>query len=803
MFKNYLKVSFKNLLNHKLYSAINLLGMAIGFACSLLIGLFVFDELSYDRQFDAADRIYRVSRNFFPGTSFESLEATNAPQVAGLMKDTYPEVEQATRFINVPVLLRRDDLAFYEDNFIFADAAFFDIFSLEWLQGDPMQALTEIYTIVLTESAAKKYFGNENPLGQTLSLENEFPLRVTGVIRDLPANTHLIGDAFVSMDSVQIYGAETALDQWGNNNFHTYVRLREGADIGVVERQFADFRNRYMQEDPQNPSSALLAMNLRDIHLRSLQDYDLSPKGSLVMVVSFSIIALGIILLACINFMNLSTARYTQRAREVGMRKVLGAERGQIIRQFLGESILLAVLALVLALALVELLLPAFTVFLGRELALDLLGNPTLVPGLFCFAAVVGIIAGSYPAFFLSAFRPSRVLRGDLSRSGTGRLFRNFLVVFQFSVAITLLIATTVVYLQMNLASVVTSGLAKDQIVILSGSRSEGLGAQWDTMKQELLRHREITHVTASDQTPFGPLDKAGPLRLNLDDPERFSMPRMMVDYDFFATYDIGLVAGRTFDPARNDRFTPTNTTGGYILNTAAVREFGLQPDEVIGTTIEFLFRQGPVIGVVEDANFESVRDVILPMLFSLSREGDPAPLIASIRLTGNNLEETLQYVDDTWRKFMPEYPVQRRFLNEDFEALYKSERRQGGLFAYFAQLAIGIACLGLYGLSIFNTEQRRSEIGVRKVLGGSVWSIVLLLTNDFSKLVLLSNLIAWPVAYFVMNRWLENFAYRIDLTPLIFIGSGLIALCIAWVTVGSTAAKAASAKPVLALRYE
>jgi putative ABC transport system permease protein len=277
----------------------------------------------------------------------------------------------------------------------------------------------------------------------------------------------------------------------------------------------------------------------------------------------------------------------------------------------------------------------------------------------------------------------------------------------------------------------------------------------------------------------------------------------MMVDYDFFATYDIGLVAGRTFDPARNDRFSATNTTGGYILNMAAVREFGLQPDEVIGTTIEFLFRQGPVIGVVEDANFESVRNTIQPMLFSLPREGDPAPLIATIRLTGNKLGETLQYVDETWRKFMPEYPVQRHFLNEDFEALYKNEQRQGDLFGYFAQLAISIACLGLYGLSVFNTERRRREIGVRKVMGGSVWSIVLLLTNDFSKLVLLSNLIAWPVAYFAMNRWLENFAYRIDLTPLIFIGSGLIALCIAWVTVGGTAAKAASAKPVLALRYE
>jgi putative ABC transport system permease protein len=805
MFKNYLKIAVKSLYKHRLQSAINILGMTVGLSCCLLISLFVIDELGYDAFFPNADRIYRVSRDTFVGTSYESREATNAPQVAALLEENFTEVEIATRVNNMPVLIKRDDNVYYENNFLYADNNFFDIFAFNWVQGSPAQALAEPFSIVLTESVAGKYFNGENPLGQVLTLDNNFALRVTGVIADLPANTHLRSEAFISIETLaSTAGTENALDQWGNNNFHTYIRLAPGVDIGNIESRFADFVERFMGGAEGSQGLEMAAINIRDIHLHSEKDYELKPGGSMAAVFSFSIIALCIVLIAGINFMNLSTARYTQRAREVGLRKTLGAVRGQLVQQFMSESMLLILLSVLLALVLTEFLLPAFSTFTGKALSLEVLYSPGMIAALAAFVVGTGLFTGSYPAFFLSSIQPARVLKGNFSRRFSGVMFRNALVILQFAIAIVLLVATSVVYLQMQYANSQARGFDRDRIVVLTGSQSRGVGTQWETMKQRLLEHPGISAITASDQVPLNTVDRTGPITIAGNTEEGRIIPRMHVDYGFFQTYGIDVVAGRDFMADRNDamRQVGGNVTRSYMINETAATEFGWTVEEAVGQQIAYLFVPGTVVGVVRDSYFESVKDAIKPMVYFLPPADDPLPL-ASIRLTGTDLSNTLVFIDDTWREFMPDYPLQRRFLAQDFNTLYQSEQQQGELFRYFSLLAVFIACFGLLGLATFVAERRTKEIGVRKVLGGSVWSIVLLLTNDFSKLVLISNVIAWPVAYFVMNQWLANFAYRIDLSPLIFIGSGLIALCIAWVTVGGTAAKAASQKPVLALRYE
>jgi putative ABC transport system permease protein len=808
MLGNYLKLSLRNLLKYKLYSIINVLGLAVGFTCFILIALFVRDELGFDRFHPGFERSYRLSIDFTDGPT----TATNAFFAIPLFRENLPEIELAGRLIaqNTPVQ-RRSEL-FNEAGFRLVDPEIFELFSFTWLQGDPASALSAPHTLVLTESIALKYFGSEDPVGQTLLVNRDYPMTVTGVIRDLPGNTHLEADLFTSIDSgIAMYGAETMARPFDS---HSYVRLQPGVAIGDVSERFTDLLNDRMQPFFQNRFT-VTAKNISAIHFNSAEQKELSAvPGSLGLVLTFGVIAVGILCIASINFMNLSTARSSLRAKEVGMRKSISAARGQLVAQFLGESALLSLLAMVCALVLVELLLPAFSTFVGKNLAYPLTDNPLQAIGLLVLGLVVGLAAGSYPALFLSAFEPARVMQGHVDRGRAGLLFRNVLVVLQFSISISLIVAAAVIYAQLDYARNLELGYDKEQVVILNGSSTEKLGAQWPALKQQLLSNPGVLQVSASMMVP-GVLNDW----VNTIWPEGseagVDMAFVGVDFDYFDTYDIGLVAGRTFDENLDtDRLrfpSAGNPTGGgvaYVLNARAARELGWSPDEALGKTLAWSAENGvsgPVIGVVEDVYYESVRNAQKPLLYLVTSHqfGALSWNYAALRLSGEESEATLRFIDDTWTAFMPGQPVSRSFLDQNLDAMYQAEDQQGQLFSYFSMLAILIACFGLYGLASFNVERRTKEIGVRKVMGGSVWSIVLLLTNDFSRLVLLANLIAWPIAYFAMERWLENFAYRIDLTPLVFIGSGLIALCIAWVTVGGTAAKAASAKPVLALRYE
>ena len=821
MFRNYLTIAIRNLVSHRLYSAINILGLAIGLACVILISLFVRYETSYDKHWAKADQIYRVARTFKRQSgNADLLLATNAPQTGPLLKADFPELEQVVRVWGYRLLLGRDDLAFYETGIKFTDPEIFEVFDIPLLQGDHATALNEPFSIILSEESARKYFGDEDPMGQSLMLENQMPMKVTGIMQDLPGNTHLQIDMLASLNSMAVVFGDGFLENWGSNNFHTYVLTPENYNIADFEAQLPDFLTRHIAEDA-NDWTEFPVQKLTDIHLTSNRDNEQKANGSKTGVYTFSAIALFILMIACFNFMNLSTARSAQRAREVGMRKVMGAGRRQLIGQFLGESVLLSLLAMILAIALVELSLPWFSSFIGQDLVFNYLGNPGELALMVALALLVGFFAGSYPAFFLSAFRPATVLRGDITRGSKGALFRKVLVIVQFAISIALVIATGVVFTQMKYASDLNLGLDKEQIVVLRGAPSTGFGPSYDAMKQEFLKHPNIVSVTGANLMPSDQNTNSHGVRAEGDDPEGRGMPYLSVDYDFFETFGIDVIAGRAFSVDRGtDIWIPTSeenpkTSASFMLNKLAARQLGWTPDEALGKWFEVAEEEefkksarGPIIGVVDDIYFSSIREAVKPMYYRVMNASDPEGQFPNfgkmaIKFEAGSVTQVMDVIESTWKTYLPAVPINRSFVDDNFAALYQSEEQQGQLFTIFAVLAVFIACLGLYGLAAFTTEQRTKEIGIRKVMGGSVKDIVLLLTRDFSKLVLLSNVLAWPAAWFLMNRWLETFAYRIDLSPLPFAGAALSALVIAWLTVGGLAAKAAWGKPALALRYE
>lgn len=704
----------------------------------------------------------------------------------------------------------------HEDAFRYADASFFDIFALEWIAGDPARALAEPGTVVLTQSAAERYFGAGSPMGQTLLLENRWPLTVTGVIRDFPNDTHLSGNVIASFD----VGAKLLDWDYGTNwsfwNFHTYVRLKPAARIESIERGFEDFVARHKRLG--DGVSSMTATKLTDIHLDP-RPVELRTPGSMTSVRTFAAIAFCILLIACVNFTNLSTARGAQRAREVGVRKALGAGRAQLVAQFLGEALLYTFGSLLVAIALVELMLPAFNAFLDTPLAIDYFGDVPLMVTLVLLVPLVSLLAGAYPAVYLSAFDPSRVLKGDVTRGKSGARLRSGLVVAQFAISISLLIVTAIVYQQTSFARSLDRGFDIAPIVVLTGSATEGLGTRWAELKARLEAHPQITHVIGGSMMPGGAGDRS--IRVEGGDPAGRLMPGKGVDFGFFETYGIEIVAGRTFSAERGtDRFVvPTvaepRSTAAYVLNELAARDLGWTPEEAVGKWLEldmsanFSFvARGPVVGVVNNTYIDSVREPQRPIVYFVSPEvyaygSTPSFFDASLRLTGNDVAATLDFIDAAWRELVPDQPIAREALDARFEALYRNEERQAGVFGAFALLAILVACLGLVGLASFTTQQRTKEIGIRKILGGSVVDVLALLTAQFSKLVLMANLIAWPVAYWLMRDWLSSFAYRVDMSPLVFIGSALTALGLAWLTVAVIAARAAAAKPIKALRYE
>jgi putative ABC transport system permease protein len=806
MLKNYILVALHHLLKQKLYTLINVVGLAVGLACFILISLFVRHELAYDQHWANADRIYRVERDFLDTDVSKAAYLASMPPVgAAQLKEEFPDIEQTARILNFGSTVRADDGSLHFERYaVQADNSLFEIFDFDWLRGDPRTALAEPRSVVLTRSLAQKYFGTVDPLGQTLTLEGVGPHKVTGVIEDVQDDTHLRFSMLSSLPPQP--------DTWSFNAFYTYVQLRPGASPDKLRRGSDGFFERRFQQG-SSKFTRFDVVPVRDIHLYSHKEAELSPPGSAAAVRTFAAIAVFILLLACINFMNLATARATQRAKEIGVRKVVGAERGQIVAQFLAESVLVAGVALVGALALVELALPAFNAFLQTSIELHYLDSPGAVTALVALTLVTGLLAGSYPAFYLAAFEPGKVLKGDATRGGGAAAFRRGLVVAQFAISIGLLIATGVVYEQTQFARHVDLGFDKDRIVIAESTSLAGLGKQWEALKREWLANPDITAVTASQYVPGQEnTDALGFIAEGAGPETGAGITELYVDYGFFETYGIEVLAGRTFaeqygtDRANFSRAAPR--AGTYVIGERLASRWGWTPQEAVGKWLQVADSpqtRGPIVGVVKDLHFESIRSEIEPTVYLIAPEGMPFETLraASIKVSGRNLAATLDYIDKAWAQFNPDQTVRRRFLDDDFEALYGAERREAQMLSLFAALAIGIACLGLFGLASFTTERRTKEIGIRKTIGGGVADIVLMFCAEFGRLVLAANLVAWPVAYIAMQRWLSTFAYRGDLSPWIFVASALAALAIACVTVGAVAARAASTKPARALRYE
>lgn len=808
MFKNYLKIAFRNLLRYKIYSMINISGLTIGMACSVLILLFVKDELSYDTFHDNADRIYRLTRTEKLGDKTFAV-ANTASAMGPTMQQDYSAVEKVVRFwrLRSDVMLRFEEKKFHEHGFYFADGAVFDVFTFPLKSGDPRKALKDPYTMVITEEMAEKYFGDADPIGKVISLDNSLDFKVTGVLHKIPRNSHFNFNFLASMASFEELAPHyfRNLGVWFNKGFYTYLLLQENTDISGLENQFPAFVEKYMAESFSvvTNSSYEVDLNLEpltDIYLRSNLQSQLEPVSDMRYVYIFSGIAFIILLIACINFMNLATARSTRRAREVGVRKVLGAFRPQLITQFVCESTFLSIIALSLALGMVDVLLPFFNNLAGKALTMGYFSNTFTGIATIGIALFVGLLAGSYPSFFLSAFHPVKVLSG-LSKSGSPSqpLLRKALVVFQFAVSIALIVCTAIISNQLNFIQNKKLGFDKEQLVVMP-IKSGNMRRSYETIKSELLQYPNLLGVTAASGLPGQRLPADSyPVFLEGKDGENWVIQTTMVDHDFVETMGIKLTAGRDFS-----KEFPTDASSGFILNETAVKALGW--DEPLGKKITWEGdgpngkKEGQVIAVVEDYHYQSLHQIIEPLILHIKPNRFST---IAVRIQAANVTETLAFLKDTWSKFDPQNAFEYSFLDEDLTNKYRSEIKLGKIFTYFSSLAIFIACLGLFGLASFTAEQRTKEVGIRKVLGATVANVTSLLSKDFIKLVLLANLIAWPIAWNVMNLWLEDFAYRTHIGWWVFVMSGGLALVITLLTVSWQAIKVAIANPVKSLRYE
>ena len=809
MLKNYVLIAYRTLLKHRFYSALNVLGLAIGLAVCLLIFLFVQDERSYDRHFAEADTIYRV-RALFEAQQVHSEEARVAYPAAPLLKKDFAEVVRAVRLIGIDQapLFVQGERRFYEPHFFFADSNFFEVFDVPFVRGDPATALQAPSSIVLTESSARKYFDDADPLGQTLSYEDRADFTVSAVIEDLPHNTHFNFEMLASHGSmVPAYGEDImqGLGSWGWPSTFTYLQLTPEADAVALEAKLPEF----MERNEGQEELSLFLQPLQDIHLRSHLELEMQPNGDIAQVYTFSAIALLILLIACINFMNLATARATLRAKEVGMRKVVGARRGQIVRQFLGQSLLMTFVALGIALLLVQAALPVFNDFLVKDLAVGYFDTALMLPGLLALGLVVGVGAGLYPAFYLSGAKIQTVLRGKAAAGLRGGMVRKTLVVTQFMISIVLLVATGLVYAQMQYARNLPLGYDKDQMVIVSGFDRVDNDA-YETLRNQLLAHTAILEATRSSLVPTDNLFAGTGFRLpgQAEDDEPLFYRINPVNHEFFDAFGIEMVAGRAFSRAYStDQISQpseddSTRAGAIILNESAAAKAGWQPDEALGKTLRLADITFTVVGVAKDIYFSSVHHAIEPLVYFVGSGGRDN---LAIKVSTTDLPATLAYIDQTWAEVVPTYPITRTFLDDRFNALYLQEARTGTVITYFSLFAVLIACLGLLGLAAFTTEQRTKEIGVRKVMGASVGNIVILLSKEFTMLVGVAFVVAVPIAYFLMDRWLQAFAYRLDIVQAwwIFAAAGVAALLIAWLTVSYQSTRAALTNPVKALRYE
>ena len=801
MFKNYFKIAWRSLSKSKGFTAINILGFALGLAACLLIVFYVVDELSYDQYNEYADRIYRVNEDLKLGDN-KVQYAVAMPPLAETLKRDFPDVENAARIKKASISVKKGNQYLIENNAVFADPEVFDVFTLPLIYGDKTSVLTQPNTVVISASAARKYFNKTDVVGQILILPRYNDLKITGVMQDMPQQSHFRADFLIAMVS----WPDSRADEWLRSDYNTYVLLQKGANYRNLEAQFPALLKKYSTEQMQKAVGnnidefekkgnyfRLSLMPLTDIHLHSNMTGDLGVNGTVQYVYIFAVTALLILLIACVNFTNLSTACSSNRAREVGVRKVVGSSRKSLIAQFLLESVVVTFIAAIIALIIVFISLPFFNQLSGKNILINADFFLRLIPVLLSGILIIGLIAGLYPAFFLSSFQPVNVLKGKIQTGFKDSGLRSFLIVFQFSISIFLIINTLVIYHQLKYIQTRDVGFNRNQVLVLQNAFELGNHAQ--TFKEEVKQLPGVINVTLTGFLPTsGNRNTSVYCKDATNDPKKSIFPQSWrVDEDYIQTLGMNIVKGRNFSS-----LLPTDSNA-LIINETAAKFLGFA--DPINKTLYKTdgVKAYTIIGVVKDFNFTSLRENVTPVVMTLNADNGSL----AIRVQGKNISALLTQLENKWNGLAPAGNFQYSFMDTDFEAIYRSEQRMGQIFLLFTTLAISIACLGLFGLSAYAAEQRNKEIGIRKVLGASIQSITTMLSKDFIKLVFLAILIASPIAWYATHQWLQNFAYRIDIDWWMFAVAGLGAIFIAMLTISFQAIKAALANPVKSLRTE
>jgi putative ABC transport system permease protein len=794
MIKSNIKIAVRSLLKHKAFSFINITGLAVGISACFLIFLYVSFETSYDNFHSKADRIYRVVADVKTPTETIESAAVTSPVAINLKRD-FPEIEDAVRIAPEELLVKKDNVKFQEKKAVLADSTLFNVFDFPLIAGDKRTALVEPLSVVISQTTAKKYFGKTDPMGQQLQLTGKaINAKITGVMKDLPRNSQIEADLIVSQSSArQIQGYPMSDSEWTNHTNFTYILVKPNTDVKALEAKFPAFQEfHHGAEAKRLQMQDYLSLEpLREVYLKSKRGGQVS--GNIRNVYIFSIIAVFILLIACVNFVNLTTARSAERAKEVGVRKVVGAARYQLARQFISESIIICFFSFILSIGLSAFALPLFNNLAGKEISESIFSHPLYLLSLFVLAIIIGLVAGLYPSLVLSAFKPMSVLKGRFSTGTKGLMLRKGLVVFQFSISIILIAGTIIVYRQLNYMRSQELGFNKEQTVIIDTKSDKNK----DAFRQSLAGIPGIVSSSFSSHVPGGGFNSAYSLLENKKgEMQQSNMDLYFVDFDYIRQYGLQLVAGRALSPG-----FPTDSTQAMVINEAATKMLGYtSPQEALGKKFSQWGREGQIVGVLKDFHYKSLQQNIPPLVM---RYEPWALTMLSIKLSGTNIPATLKTIGDRWNQFIPNRPFEYNFLDAFFDSQYRAEEHFGNLFFNFAVLAIFISCLGLLGLSSYSTMQRTKEIGIRKVLGANVTGIVNLLSIDFIKLVLLALIVATPVAWFAMNKWLQEFANRTAITWWIFGLAGVLAVVIAFSTISFQAIRAALANPVKSLRTE
>jgi putative ABC transport system permease protein len=801
MLKNYFKVAYRNFTKESLYSFINVIGLATGLTCSLLIYLYVSDELSYDRYHSKADRIYRVNE-FFEADDGSGERSSSIPFPMGdaLVVDYPNMVKEAVRFFDfqaptLTVAYEPKEKEFNERNFFFVDSTYHKVFDFQLTKGDPTTALNNPGSVVITETIAKKYFGDEEPIGKLLRFQGRVDLIVSGVMPDWPLNSHFRADFLASFPTLRNFFGGQYPGNWYWNPCWTYLLLEENTDPKDLEAKFPEFVQKHLPDFVKD-DVYLKLQALTSIHLTSNLQFEIEPNSSEANIYLFSGVAIFVLLIACINFMNLSTARALNRAKEVGMRKAVGGQKYQLMFQFLMESVLMCFLAVILSVVFVYLSLFWFNNFAGKNLTLNLL-DPTLILGLIGTGVVVGLIAGIYPAVVLTSFNPVKALKAKKTKS-KGFSFRKALVVAQFSISIVLIIGTGVAIQQLNFLQNSDVGFTKDHIIMIPVIGTP-MAQKYQSFVDEALKYNDIRSISAVEEILGAKYQGANYQFEGMKASSLFS--RLNVRHDFLKTFEIPLLAGRDYS-----RDITTDDTLALVVNETLVKSFGWTPEEALTKYYDFGPYRGRIIGVTKDFNFSSKHEPIGPIVLPLNTFPGAFNLFLkymAVRVSPTNTQASIQTLEKLWKSMLPGRPFEYFFLDNELNNLYKAEANLSKVAGTFSALAIVVACLGLFGLASFNAEQRKKEIGIRKVLGSSVQQIILLIFSDYSKLLLASIVIACPVAYFALDRWLTSFAYRIDIPFDVFFGASIITILVALLTVSYKSFSVARSNPVDSLKYE